>query len=685
MEYRIILPLTLFFIILQLRLFNNLIFTNALSVDIGDIYSNIELANTSVCLEKLTRVPLRYYEFKYDPGRRHLGSLGSELEGVLPEAVELVRSRVYPNPDKTPGAPATVKAEEIKVVDKSTIFMLGVGATKELITRQKKARQQVDYLLQQDDQLTIAFVELEKRLAREADAQVKERLSLAKAELSKAQLEGEVEKRRLEEASRTKEVLFEEEKRRLEQQDRLLRMRMEAENEAERNRTLVVLKMQEESLQKREELRTKTELELQHAKIMQDQDLEKTRLEIELTKVKAEASAKAQAERENEDILMRRVRAEGEERRRQIQEGISSIFTHLTSGIGSFTSDPTKIRTFVGVAIAVTAGYFIVKEGATLLRQVIESQLGKPRLVRETSHKRSIFPFSTLSLFSKQQASVHEGMVKAFEGVILCPKIMEQVIYLATATKNARANGAPFRHLLLYGPPGTGKTMVAKRLAKCSGMDYAIMSGGDVGPLRQDAVTELHKLFRWASRSRQGLLLFVDEAESFLGQRSQQRMSEDQRNALNALLFHTGTQGNNFMMVLATNRAEDLDSAILDRVDDSLLFPLPGLDERKLLVEKYFKDYVVRSTNQLKGVISGYFLNKIEYKIDKDIDEKCLSQVAEITEGFSGREIAKLMLSIQNAMNGSETNTADKKLIDKVTLQKIEEHQQKKKMKRNID
>jgi ATPase family AAA domain-containing protein 3A/B len=25
--------------------------------------------------------------------------------------------------------------------------------------------------------------------------------------------------------------------------------------------------------------------------------------------------------------------------------------------------------------------------------------------------------------------------------------------------------------------------MVAKRLAACSGMDYAIMSGGDVGPL----------------------------------------------------------------------------------------------------------------------------------------------------------------------------------------------------------
>ncbi len=40
--------------------------------------------------------------------------------------------------------------------------------------------------------------------------------------------------------------------------------------------------------------------------------------------------------------------------------------------------------------------------------------------------------------------------------------------------------------------------MVAKRLAWQSGMEYAIMSGGDVGPLGADAVTELHRMFEWA-------------------------------------------------------------------------------------------------------------------------------------------------------------------------------------------
>ena len=44
--------------------------------------------------------------------------------------------------------------------------------------------------------------------------------------------------------------------------------------------------------------------------------------------------------------------------------------------------------------------------------------------------------------------------------------------------------------------------MAAKRLARTSGLDYAIMSGGDVAPLGGAAVTQIHELFDWAERSR---------------------------------------------------------------------------------------------------------------------------------------------------------------------------------------
>lgn len=92
---------------------------------------------------------------------------------------------------------------------------------------------------------------------------------------------------------------------------------------------------------------------------------------------------------------------------------------------------------------------------------------------------------------------------------------------------HSRKNGATFRNMMLYGPPGTGKTLFASRLAKQvstykiffasqparsrlifvplqSGLDYAILAGGDVAPLGSDAITELHKVFDWAEKSGRG-------------------------------------------------------------------------------------------------------------------------------------------------------------------------------------
>ena len=49
------------------------------------------------------------------------------------------------------------------------------------------------------------------------------------------------------------------------------------------------------------------------------------------------------------------------------------------------------------------------------------------------------------------------------------------------------------------------QTLVARKLAHFSGLDYAIMSGGDVAPLGADGVTQIHALFDWAQQSRRGL------------------------------------------------------------------------------------------------------------------------------------------------------------------------------------
>ena len=61
-------------------------------------------------------------------------------------------------------------------------------------------------------------------------------------------------------------------------------------------------------------------------------------------------------------------------------------------------------------------------------------------------------------------------------------------------------------------------------------------------------------------------------------------MGETMRAAINALLSRTGGQSASFMLVLATNRPQDLDPAVLDRMDEALEFPLPGAAERTITV-----------------------------------------------------------------------------------------------------
>ncbi|KAG5187035.1 P-loop containing nucleoside triphosphate hydrolase protein [Tribonema minus] len=408
-----------------------------------------------------------------------------------------------------------------------------------------------------------------------------------------------------------------------------------------------------------EAARVRLEAELARARVDQARELEAERLAIELELVKAEVAAKAEAERANEDIELRKLKAKAEEDRKRVLEAVRTVFEHLATGVVVLLSDPMKAAAVAAWLLGLAAGYFILREAIGLCGRVISARLGRPSLVRETSrgwHRKS------------------EDAAK------------EQVLSLATATRNARKNRAPFRHLLLYGPPGTGKTMVAKRLAACSGMDYAIMSGGDVGPLGKDAVTELHSLFAWARRSKRGVLLFIDEAEAFLGSRSSSTLSEDTRNALNALLYQTGTASHSFMLVLATNRAEDLDEAVLDRMDDSLLFPLPDVEARRQLLALYFRSYIaslVASPDDgerqgLRWLVrwGGGCAGRIT--VDAGIGEDQVCSFTKQVEGFSGREISKLLLSLQNAVFGSGgEHRLTKRLMERVFELKAAEHRRK--------
>lgn len=228
--------------------------------------------------------------------------------------------------------------------------------------------------------------------------------------------------------------------------------------------------------------------------------------------------------------------------------------------------------------------------------------------------------------------------------------------------------------------------MVAKRLARTSGLDYAIMSGGDVAPLGGGAVTQLHAVFDWAERSRKGLLLFIDEADAFLGRRSD-FMSEGLRGALNAMLFRTGDQSKDFLVVIATNRPSDLDVAIVDRIDEALFFPLPGIKERRLILQVYLEKYLMdtpddtdaaatRIRRRAFALLGGRKADTDRIRI-QGITETMLTQAAERTDGFSGRELAKFMASVQAAVYGSRQPILTPELFSQVLEFKVKEHERR--------
>lgn len=187
------------------------------------------------------------------------------------------------------------------------------------------------------------------------------------------------------------------------------------------------------------------------------------------------------------------------------------------------------------------------------------------------------------------------------------------------------------------------------------------MTGGDIAPLGRDAVTELHKLFDWAATSRKGLLLFVDEADAFLQSRGgSNSISEDQRNALNAFLFRTGTESDHFMMVYASNQPSQFDGAVLDRIDEMVAFPLPAEKERRRLIALYMDRYLLQPVATMRKVTT------------EDIGEAEIEQVVTMTEGFSGRAIAKLAIAWQAAAYGTEGAVLDRATF----LETVNQHKQ---------
>ncbi|XP_062282588.1 uncharacterized protein LOC133987294 [Scomber scombrus] len=436
-------------------------------------------------------------------------------------------------------------------------------------------------------------------------------------------------------------------------QDKLARQRYDDQLRQQQFLNDENLRRQEESVGKQEAMRKATiehEMQLRHKN--------------DLLRVEAEAKARAQVERENADLIREQIRLKAAEHRQTVLESIKTAGAVFGEGFRAFVSDWDKLTATVAGLTLLAAGVYSARNATGVAGRYIEARLGKPSLVRETSR---ITVGEAIKHPIKTTKRLRSRPQDALEGVVLSPALEERVRDIAIATRNTRQNKGLYRNILMYGPPGTGKTLFAKKLALHSGMDFAIMTGGDVAPLGRDGVTAMHKVFDWASTSRRGVLLFVDEADAFLRKRSTEKISEDLRATLNAFLYRTGEQSNKFMLVLASNQPEQFDWAINDRVDEIVNFALPEQAERERLVRQYFEKFVlVPATTGRQRLKLAQF----------DYGLKC-SDIAQRAEGMSGREISKLGVAWQAAAYSSEDGVLTEMMIDARVDDAIKQHAQK--------
>ncbi|XP_034186764.1 ATPase family AAA domain containing bor [Osmia lignaria lignaria] len=503
----------------------------------------------------------------------------------------------------------------------------------------------------------------------ERSAHAKEALELSKLQEATKQMERQAEVKKYEAGieqmkAEQKRVEGEERRKSLQEETKQHQMRAQYQDQLARKRyddqLIQQQRMNDENLRRQEESVAKQEA-MRKATIEHEMEL---RHRNEMKKLEAEVKAKAKIDRENQDLNLEQIRVKASEKRVTVLESIKTAGSVLGSGMTAFLQDWDKILAATGGLSLLAFGVYTAKGSTGIAARYIESRLGKPSLVRETSR------FTVLDTLQHPIQAVKKLKSKqtdALSGVVLAPKLEERLRDIAIATKNTKQNRGMYRNILMHGPPGTGKTMFAKKLAEHSGMDYAIVTGGDLAPLGRDGVTAIHKVFDWAATSRKGLLLFIDEADAFLRKRSSEHISEDLRAMLNAFLYRTGEQSSKFMLVLASNTPEQFDWAVNDRLDEMVEFRLPGREERERLVRLYFDKFV------LQPAIEG---NKRLKVAQFDYGMLC-SKVANMAEGMSGRELAKLAVTWQAAAYASEDGVLTEQMILDKCTEAIKQHRQK--------
>ena len=185
-----------------------------------------------------------------------------------------------------------------------------------------------------------------------------------------------------------------------------------------------------------------------------------------------------------------------------------------------------------------------------------------------------------------------------------------------------------FRHLgieppkgvLFHGPPGTGKTLLARAVANEAGAYFIAINGPEImSKFYGESEQRLREVFKEAEENAPAII-FIDEIDAIAPKREEVTGEVERRVVAQLLALMDGLRGRGQVIVIgATNRPEALDPALRrpGRFDREIVFPVPDRKARKEIL-------LVHTRNM---------------PLSDDVN---LDEIAEITHGFTGADLAAL-------------------------------------------
>ncbi|MBX4197027.1 ATP-dependent zinc metalloprotease FtsH [Candidatus Saccharibacteria bacterium] len=201
---------------------------------------------------------------------------------------------------------------------------------------------------------------------------------------------------------------------------------------------------------------------------------------------------------------------------------------------------------------------------------------------------------------------------------------LQEVVEFLKYPKKFEGVGAKIpKGVLLVGPPGTGKTLLARAVAGEANAPFFSISGSEfVEMFVGVGASRVRDLFNKAKKNAP-CIIFIDEIDA-VGRRRGSGMGgghDEREQTLNQILVEMDgfEQGQNVIVLAATNRSDVLDPALLrpGRFDRRVNIDLPDRKDREAILKVHFS----------------------EKPVSKDVD---LNSLAAKSAGSSGADLANI-------------------------------------------